>query len=1519
LFVLKPSIEEATMTENKLPNDTTPLLEKSELVSQISHGPTLNEVASHQLRQSLKMLYPKLDIDPDTTLVATPQWRVVDHQVEAGPTTLESLTHALVHQGLYGTRANYIEGEHFLTLEPEARNPVHLAVSIEEVAGMLNDLAPLLFVELQARQLDFWNSKGHKIARWEELSNSLRKALNVRKVKGWDADECAMAREVFIDPDKATRKNVNNDFSAIQACLIDVDALENEVASHLLIGGALVLKATYRQRELLVLYTIEGGYESFSSMAQLGDLLPARLGAQLAGRTPKWRLYEPDGNIFDHMAWALVSSQLDAIDTLRFLDPTAIEETESGLDKTEHARYQQLETAIPDWLREASVDDIQDYGRYITALGKLYRRPESKAAKGEIPAITDYAQRRMCEAIIKDSRAVGAANLSLNELRIKVTNSFTVDNLILPNPLDQRTETLAEFALENEAPYRATVFFKQGEQVPDWLTSEFLTDMSTQVNIGKAYPELIKRKLIDDPVESRRQKDFYRDQLQLLLPLLALEGKVKKEAGIDEQGYRYICELFNPDTDTVQSIAIYPLSMTPQHRLISVSDSVTNMFIISPREAENDPCLLYRPLLDQPLLQFPSRQNLLYALHQPGELRDSVLAWLPDKTLSFEYAQYVFPVGLPSPWLIAEQVINPLQRLDSFGRVVFENIEITGDILSTLFNSNAKALVDLADRQAQSNAERRWSLLKDSSWALFEVITNMFSGAIGTAIWVWQSINAIQQALDARERGDRFVEWTSIGDVLLTIGIILTHHAVMRRRTLSDKPRIEKLSIEKEIQPEPAHATVTFNPVPLSGELPMDHCTSLEVSGSVPRRSPSALSSYLDTLKVTPPDLADADLAIVNEAVPYLYQLNDRNYAQVGERWFNVLVDGDDQVTIVALDEPYRDGPLLARTGTGQWVLDLRLRLRGGSPKGRLKALKAAKERRKHELETALQSFRTQEALDKIEMEKVQAEVLEAKGADFDRISELYSQKLEAMIDTYQQALTQLQEWRNLGGTTGYTYDLLRLSTELERHLSLWFVTKKNRYIEATQKLAQAADQALVSQQTYVDTIQLATDLSHEMVNKLSISHTVLEGMKAAGRPGITEALHIRKLLPSFTALELKANEIGMAQELCLQEQASPAMPEARNAIGDIVVSAGRAAHQVAQLVKGTDASIDLKVRIEELHSFVEVFADAEQRLQELPDTYPDLLKRNQIDHLRSLIEEFAQLAHSQIQSLLPEQALEPQQNPSRRNRPAPSRQTVKVSKSRPRKPGDDEAAKATEDPLKPFIPVIPKQPLQPLKDMEIIASALDVNLESNQFIERTRKDAFRPRRIPADMQDLFDQQALKLEQTAASVEQAMTRIKAATGTTPPVATLSRELIDDANRMRKAGVSVRANLYKQRKPTQSSFKWMQENKQIDVSRNEQGRIRTKQLGDYFQEYRIFDKANTHQPIWVAHFHYPTVNSPADNPSTAHLKVSDDYLKTLTPDQQVALSTFEPIDGVLRKIDDPVLRKLFLDLEPVQER
>ena len=221
-----------------------PLVEKSNLINQISHGPTLHEVASTLLRQMLKEKYSDLDIDPNTAQVGSPQWQVINDEIERGPITYETLNLALVRHALGGTTADYLEGEHFLTVEPQVDNPVQLSVDIEEIAQILNEAVALLFIEFQERQLDFWNEKVHEMPRWQKLSESLRKVLDVNQAKGWDADECAMAREIFVDPDRVTRKNVKAGFSTIQACLIDIDIVENGTSRHLLVGGALVIKAT---------------------------------------------------------------------------------------------------------------------------------------------------------------------------------------------------------------------------------------------------------------------------------------------------------------------------------------------------------------------------------------------------------------------------------------------------------------------------------------------------------------------------------------------------------------------------------------------------------------------------------------------------------------------------------------------------------------------------------------------------------------------------------------------------------------------------------------------------------------------------------------------------------------------------------------------------------------------------------------------------------------------------------------------------------------------------------------------------------------------------------------------------------------------------------------------------------------------------------------------------------------------------------------------------------------------------
>jgi hypothetical protein len=66
------------------------------------------------LRKALKTRYPERDLDPDQTMIGTPQWQTLDGALVALPTRFESLTQMLMHQCFTSTRANYLEGEHFL-------------------------------------------------------------------------------------------------------------------------------------------------------------------------------------------------------------------------------------------------------------------------------------------------------------------------------------------------------------------------------------------------------------------------------------------------------------------------------------------------------------------------------------------------------------------------------------------------------------------------------------------------------------------------------------------------------------------------------------------------------------------------------------------------------------------------------------------------------------------------------------------------------------------------------------------------------------------------------------------------------------------------------------------------------------------------------------------------------------------------------------------------------------------------------------------------------------------------------------------------------------------------------------------------------------------------------------------------------------------------------------------------------------------------------------------------------------
>lgn len=1516
------------------PSNATLLLNRSNLVSLSSQGPTLNDVSSQVLREALKQLYPQLDIDPDQTLIVTPGWHMEDGTLTADSPYVETLTHALVHLSWSAGVANFIEGEHFLTHNPLTRSPVHLAVSVEDIAQLLNDHASLLSVEFQQHELAFWNEAVNGQPRWHGLCETLRNAFNVQQAKGWNADQCALARAVYDYPDKTERALKNTEIPGIKACLIDVDNSETTNTAHLMLGGAIALKATYKQREQIMLYTIEGGYEAFDSLEQLGASLPARIDMDLAGRTLKWKLVEPAGNIFDHMAWALIASQMDAINALIPSVSTAGTGTTPGLrtavtpaghfSAADKSRIEQLEAAIPDWLSNASASHLQDYSHGISRLGKL----RNASGLNDIPLIGAYAQTKMREAIVTDKASEGAAQLPLDDLQITVTNSFIVGGFALPNPYDRHIESLGDFALQNTAPYLAELHFKNNDPVPQWLTVDYLIAMAAQVDIGRIYSQLLRNKLIDDSAQAALQKQRYINQLPDLLRLNALECMLQQEGGVDETGYRYICELMDVALGKPRQgnldIVIRPLTFNPRHRLLSGGDTVTNMFIVGPRQKTDAPCLLYRPLLEQPILQFASQANLVYALHQPGELRDCVLAWLPTPALSFEYAQYVFPVGLPSPWLVTQSGIDTLLTLDLVGPIDLGTEEITGDILSALFDSNASTMVEEADRQSLSNGERRWALLKDSAWAIFNVASTFLSGPVGTAVWVWQSISEIQQALDAHEQGDTLVEWSSLGDVLVTLAIVLTHRAYEQRHStwtgyLRKKPARERLPLTAPRPlPEPVPATNSMDP--LVFELSASHASSLEIGVSVPRRSGPTLDAFLDTLKVSAPDLNSTELNTLNEKPPHLYQLNNMHYAQVGERWFQVSIDDDEEVQLFNPKEPMRPGPLLTHDQHGKWSVDTRLRLRGGGPKSRLKALKQAKENRKHELNTQLETFKGQEKTHQEALDRLQNAMFKATDNNLETTSRLYTDKLDERIKSYGEALEQLREWRSLGGETGYAYDLLRLTTEQEKFLSLWFTVKKNQYAQLTQKLmAQAPFNSAEPVRGNLADIQQATELGNALIERLELSKATLTGLKVLGRAGLTETQSIARLLPKLTRLDFKANEIGMAYELCIQETSDETMSQARAATASIVVDAADASHDVAEMMKQPSVTEPPEERIKKLSRLADIYADTHQRIQDLPTLYPGMVRQSSLDHLQALISEFQALTLTQLDDLLPEAEESFLQKPPQPVVAGPSQPKVKVTKTRPRvveneTPQTPQQAQEEEA----FQRLAPKSapPARPaLDDIETIAAALNLNLDVSDFIRRTNRDAERANRIPADVQDLFDQQALKLEESATNLDRAMSNIRSAGKQPPPISGQSQEMREAAIRLRKEGIRTRTKMLKKRKPRQAYFQWLNENQQIKIVRNEQGRIRTKGRKDYFQEYRILDITDNDQELWVAHFHYETVGSNATQPTAAHLKVSEKYLATLETELRQQLATLQPIDYVLRRITSASTQSLFLILEP----
>lgn len=1508
------------------------------LLTQLVAGPTIREIATHALQPALKALYPQLSIDPRLAIVVTPTWTLRGQHVIAGPPRFESLTDTLVRHGVAKTPVVYLEGEHYLTLQPLAPTPAQLPVSIEAIGRLLNELAPLLFDAFQEQQVDYWNQfTAPSTPRWKSLSRSLRELWDIQTNPKWENDHCAMARNLFAYPDKSIRPT--HDRYRSRALLIDLDYKNEGVSTHLYTLDMAVLIGTLGHRTLILSHTITNGFQTYDSLKELGESLLTYTNGNIPGNTLQWRLVEPEGNFFDHLACTLIALQADSIAALANesaeerpdLSPH-ISRTKNELnpsDKQAPSRFNHVEQALPEWMANASSSDLTAYSRHLMDLATVHNQNAGKSFQDGIKPIREFALDQLRDAMLAEHPE--ATDLQLADIEIVIDSVVVWGSFAPPVDPERTTLSLVDLALQNLIALplgNKSVRSTSTATLPTWLTVSYLEALIVSVNIGQTYPALIKSKLQDDPLESLRRQNLFTARLRVELPLLALQQKIRALGGVDELGYRYVAAVVqildaNRRVDD-QEIVIRPLAFSPAWRLGTAIDEVTNMFVIGPRHMDKGPCLLYRPLLDPPLSQYPTPANLIYAIRHSPTLRQSVLAWLPDAVRT-NYANYVFTAELPSVWSVSQLLADPLTSLQMSGPLTLVSRVITTDYLTNLYKANVNALVELAHRQSVSNAQNRWATFKQASWKILNAALPFLGRTVGTAAWIWQMLDDLQQTLDAGEAGNAEQQKTAMTDLLLTLAMVLAHHASTRRPTPRRplKKTSSMLTTDGVEQPPATPIAIIQLPDIVGEPSAAQHRLSITSDTAL------SLAKTLDRFKIVRPD----NLTTPTNATglyQHLYRHENRYYAPVGERWFEVAVEETGEVSIIdSRPQSPGNGPALISNQRGQWFVDTRLRLRGGGLSSRRTALKQQNRQRIADLKRQLAEFDNERERAREELTRTYNQLKAASDETRAAIKLQFLEKLDRRTNEYAAPIEQLKSLNLIDTVPNYRSAMVEMlgtqlffnQTWLDQQNAVFAQTLRETLalLEAEETTGAAGDRAIYRKMI---------DLTEGMIDKIEFAQSRFEELSRLGRSAAEVANTYKTKLPVFSPDDLKALQVSLAREVCLKEGNSVALSEARSEFARLL--------DTTNLVIQTSQELMLEgrtwregERTEALNGMLEQFAAIDQFFEDFAVNHKEAVLEQPLKQLRTRVSEFQQHTESYLAQLLREQTqLEPRPGPSR-PAPASGKRVIKtrfkgtvVGEVRPSAPGEavllDVRAPVTGKVIATFhektpgvwlerVPVKPRQPTAqtPALDTQIIhgRTLLD-GVET--FIRQTEASSKKAGRIPVEIEELLQQKADLLDQAAKTLDRSLIE----SNTTDAAATtLTRELNEARDRLYAEGSRIRVEMIKRQPPTAARVEWLVSKGEVDIVRSGERRRLKGARKDFLQEYEIRER-NSGQALWYAHFHYASQNAPLDTFTAAHLKLRDQRLLAGAQDLRSTATNPQLIAIYRSEISPQLARALF---------
>lgn len=1478
-----------------------------------------------------------------------------------------------------------IEGEHRLTTSRDTENPPAQRVSMDSLQAIINEHSAMLIGAYQQAVAAFWSERHEgKQSPFQWLSRSLKAGLNSttsnrNRVPALSNEKAVSLAVISAFPDKTERLNRSFE-TPLHAYLVNIQSTERTGPQRFQLPGTLVVTRDMADRSFILSYCPERGVEEFRSLQWLGASFIPHVSERVQASLFTWTLYEPEGDVFEALTLTLIDAQLHTIARLgqtaqaeRWSVPRLVRALDDAgghiplFNPQERSYLEHVIENLPSWLQQAEPDDQLSYSELLSAHIFWQQKTKGRTFLEGIDALPTYALQMLTQRLNLDhpEDLVDVANIQVVEL--------TVENLQMPQFNEART-SLVDFALSYRGGWPVGLVDVQDSRdrpVPQWLTGSYVKNLIDELDISTHYIELIKRLLIDDEAGLDERQALFKSQISVQLSMLALEKKIKVQAGFTAQGWQTVARLMRPDNGLAVdncNVCVRPLGFHAYEG--SAIDLVANMYLLGPDDLDAGPFILYRPLTADPLLEFASWAALLEAIGQPGELQESVLAWMEDSAHGF-YADG----GFKRPHL--ESVLNEgFLALLPRSPASLSTQRIVGDYFEAMYQAHAQALITLADKQTVSASERRWASIKRYGWSLFNGLTFFISGPLQKAAWIFQTLLSLDNGLQARLEGDKEAAMQTVVDLLFNISMALLHEGLNFRATANEKWRHEApldepmLSVYNDKKPEPGLTLEA--PALIQKKLPDRHTpqTIAEYSAmdyswfSSSMRLTPALQAALDAFAV------EVDLTqgtrIEEGGLKGLIKLQDQYCVQLEGKTYFVSTDADG-VVIRNEHDPQTTGPRLKSSPSGEWNLDLRLGLRGGGPNKRILAKQAKN-------------------VEKVTLLLNQAKTIEnelsrrAKAADtLEKMLETNPERREASLDRYELELIQ---WRESIGELNRLTDAAHKVIAIDHHeantqerwarLALRSFKFQNMLEEYLRELPvrNSLPDYESSLKSVLDDMAGGQTASYEQwVGKLKTTERVeqrlfknslieVEALEHVGKRPLPRSSPLAEIVNGPNAKNFDRHwaptYLETLCELLIRRGSENLLPEEQSAF-DLFGQGALVDTAWSQFNLGREQQGYTSEHLAFLDNALQRYDATEAVCQSLLELNSEHLRNEYLAPMINVLKTLREYAEYQMAAVIIDS--ESSSSEPDEPRPGPSRKVshhasgqgskkkqriIKTDKKQLlvgtlRHSSSDSAEEIVDviegvDNLKvhsyrrvqsgEWEEIAPQRPptLQATHVKTLTKLESDARTLLGQFrnaIASARASA-EFTRIPVEIQEILEFKAMSLEEVAMQMDSIVQATSAEVETLSDerrvgANALSHNLKEGAARLREEGRNLRISIIKRLPPTGANVDYLKNQNAIEIVRIGPRKHLTKgQRKDYLQEYVVKDLQG--KELWYAHFHYKTLQTPSNEFDVAHLKTAEQRTFSDKSLYAKAQSAKDYVAVYRAKLEPDLARQLFLSAE-----